>query len=156
MAVTNFYTVTIELAHAGASVAYADANLASHQEDLWWTSHIRIAEAGTAPQRQFILHGRGQPAYGLPPHPTNEWTEPLSAEESDHLYQLLSRMTVAFSPLGRMGFDGSWHTLNIVSGHSNMHFRWWVEVPEGWESVGAVFDYAMELAERTYLISAGA
>jgi hypothetical protein len=156
MAITSFYTVTIKLAHAGASSAYAEGNLDLPKENLFENSRIHIIETGTASQRQFILHGRGQPAYGLPPHSTNEWTEPLQTEESDHLYQLLSQLMVPFPPLGPVGFDGSWSTLNILSGSNDMHFRWWVDVPKGWESVGAVFDYAMELAKRTYLISAEA
>ena len=156
MAVTNFYTVTIKLAHAGANFLYAEGNLNLPQENFLGDCYIHITETGTAAPRQFMLHGRGQPAYGLPPHPTNEWTEPLQAEEVDRLYQLLSQLTVPFSPLGTVGFDGSWSTLNIVSGNHDMHFRWWVDVPNGWESVGAVFDYAMEVAKRTYLMSAEA
>jgi hypothetical protein len=156
MAITNFYTVTIKLADAGVNVAYADENLDLQRESLLGGCHIHITDTGTAPQRQFILHGRGQPAYGLPPHPTDDWTEPLQGEESDHLYHLLSQIEVVFSPLGTVGRDGSWNTLNIVSRGIDMQFRWWVKPPEGWGSVGAVFEYAMELARRTYLISAEA
>jgi len=147
MAIVSFYIVTIEFAGV--------VNLSEpHRYRLPVNCDIRLVESLTPSQRQFTVHGHGRPANIPLEHPRKTWTEPLTAEENDHLINLLEQMRVAYALPEGVGMDGSWNTLTIMSGKHNMSFQWWAYVPEGWESVSAVFDYVLALAERTYLTSA--
>jgi len=117
----------------------------------FFTSDIAIVHSVRAPGEGFSLHGRGKPAWDLPNVPSPEWCALLTAEETERLLALLGEIAVPFAPPRLAGFDGSWHILEIASGAHSIRLEWWVDLPSGWESVGAVYDHAVSLARRTYL-----
>ena len=72
----------------------------------------------------------------------------LSVEETEHLLELLGRTAVKVPWQPLVGRDGTDRELTLKGAMSSMTFRWWVEVPPGWESIGAVFDYVKAIDDR--------
>lgn len=124
-----------------------------HSAPPFFNADIAITHPYRIPEEGFLLHGRGKPAWDLPNMPSPEWRASLIAEESDRLVALLEQLTVPYTPPRPAGFDGTWHILEIATGAHSMRLEWWVELPPGWESAGALYDYALTIARRTYLES---
>ena len=97
---------------------------------------ITLVETWIESQRSFALYEGQLPFYTL------------DDNETDALLHLLGQLTLRVPWDSAVGFDGFTHTLTLKRPMSHAEFQWWVEVPQGWESVGAVFDYVMALAKR--------
>lgn len=100
---------------------------------------LRIVAAGTAAGRTFALVHDAQPVYTLTP------------AEADELLRLVGALAPKAPWQAAAGFDGCTYTLALKGPMSGMTFTWWVDVPAGWESVGAVAEYVLGLARRAGL-----
>ena len=125
----------------------------THSAPPFFTSDIVISQPLRTPGQGLGLHGRGKPAWDLPTVPSPEWRASLTSEETDHLLALLEELVVGYVAPRPTGFDGPWHILEIAAGAHTMRFEWWADIPPGWERAGALYDYALSLARRTYLAS---
>jgi hypothetical protein len=97
---------------------------------------VRLVQLPLGPARTFALTEGKKPIYTL------------NAGETEDLLRLLGQITVKAPWEAMVGCDGATCTLLLKGPMSEMTFNWWVQVPKGWESVGAVFDYVMKLARR--------
>ncbi len=97
---------------------------------------IRIVESEDDATRSFTLHHGSRFVYTL------------SGDETNEFLRLLREMVVKAPWDAAVGFDGCTYTLILKGPMSDITFSWWVEVPKGWESIGAVSAYVMRLAER--------
>jgi hypothetical protein len=97
---------------------------------------IRLVESGTGAERAFTFVDGTRPVYTL------------TAGEMDELLRLLGQMAARAPWEAAAGFDGCTYTLLLTGPMSEISFSWWVEVPKGWESIGAVAGYVMRLADR--------
>lgn len=97
---------------------------------------IRLVESRTDATRAFTLMHGTQSVYTL------------TVDETDELLRLLGKMVVGAPWQAMAGFDGCTYTLILKGPMSGITFSWWVEVPQGWESIGAVSDFVMSLADR--------
>jgi hypothetical protein len=98
---------------------------------------IHLVELQTDAARTFTLFHRGRSVYTL------------TAGEADELRRLVQQVAVtvpAWEPM--LGFDGITYTLTLKGPMSDVTFSWWMEVPEGWESVSAVADSVLCLVDR--------
>lgn len=102
---------------------------------------IRLVESGTGAERAFAFVDGTRPVYTL------------TAGETGELLRLLGQMAVRAPWEAAAGFDGCTYTLVLTGPMSEITFSWWVEVPKGWESIGAVAGYVMDLAKRCGLNS---
>lgn len=128
---------------------------------------IRLVEASRAKQPQFTLHGyvrnRVLDFPALEQHRNYNagtgsviWSTALSAAEGVQLVALLEAVTVPLMATSFPGADGTWFTLAVERGSfaASFRFSWWMKPPEGWESVGAVMGYILQLARNTFVTSA--
>jgi hypothetical protein len=97
---------------------------------------IRVVESVNDQHRVWTLTAPGQPDYQLTP------------EETDRLLELCSRISLSAPWRGQMGFDGATSTLALKSAMSEMAFSWWGDTPAEWQSVGALFDCVMSIANN--------
>lgn len=97
---------------------------------------IHLVESRTGATRAFSLLRGTEPAYAL------------TVDENSELLRLLGQIEVQAPWEARIGFDGCTYDLILKGPLTEVTFRWWLEVPQGWESVGAVADYVMSLAQR--------
>jgi hypothetical protein len=99
---------------------------------------IRLVESPTKSGRTFILYDGSRHVYAL------------TAEETEQLLHLLGQIVVKAPweavPAARL--DGPVYTLLLKGPLSEVTFNWGSKMPKEWESVGAVVDYALCLAER--------
>jgi hypothetical protein len=72
----------------------------------------------------------------------------FSREEADSLWQLLNQVEIVTPWQGEVGKDGMVSELIIQGGMSHIRFSWWGNVPAEWQSIGAVFDYVMAIAQK--------
>lgn len=100
------------------------------------THAVRLVESQSEQGRSFTLHDGGRPEYTL------------TSEETERLVALLGQIAVAVPWQSIAGFDGTDYTLVLRRAMSSITFGWWAMTPTGWESVGAVFDYVMDVAKR--------
>ena len=126
----HFTTIVIEFA-VPAWVSSRETN-----RDIPLGRLIRLAESKTESEHTFTLYDGTQPGYTL------------TADESGQLLRLLGQIVVKAPWDAKAGFDGTTYTLMLKGPMSEMRFNWWVQVPKGWESIKAVFDYVMALTER--------
>ncbi|MFZ5920783.1 MAG: hypothetical protein ACOYY3_06995 [Chloroflexota bacterium] len=66
----------------------------------------------------------------------------LSPGESAELVRLMQGMTVSAPRKPVIAFDGPASELLIRQHGSDLSFRWHIERPDEWESVGKLFEYA--------------
>jgi len=106
------------------------------ERDAPFGAPIRLVESEADAARAFTLYHGNRSVYTL------------TAGETDELLSLLGQMEVK-APWGAMiGFDGCTYTMKLIGPMSDVTFSWWMEVPKGWESVGAVADYVLSLVDR--------
>ena len=128
-------------------------SMSIHSAPPIFNSDIALTQSLRAPGQGFSLHGRGKPSWDLPSVPSPEWRASLPPEETGHLLALLEQLVVPYVAPRPSGLDGPWHILEIAAGAHGVRFEWWAELPPGWERAGALYDYALSLACRTYLAS---
>ena len=97
---------------------------------------VRLVESQSDQGHSFALHDGERPEYTL------------TCEETEQLVALLGQIAVTVPWQSMAGFDGTDYALVLRGAMSSISFGWWVTVPTGWESVGAVFDYVMNVARR--------
>jgi len=160
MPVTRFITCSIIMAGA-ATLALPEIG-ESGQDCV-----IRLVETSQTKQPQFTLHGyiRNR-VLGFPELAQHRnyntatgsviWSMPLSSVENARLMTLLDAVTVPLLASSFPGADGTWFTLAVERGSfaGSFRFYWWMKPPEGWESIGAVLDYLLQLGESTFVASA--
>jgi hypothetical protein len=101
---------------------------------------LRLIESKTDAARTFTLVQGTRSVYTL------------TTGEADEFLHLLGQMAVKAPWEGpALGCDGCTYTLILNGPMSGVTFRWWVKIPAGWESIGAVADYVLHLAERVGL-----
>ncbi|MFN8490010.1 MAG: hypothetical protein U0350_20655 [Caldilineaceae bacterium] len=160
MPVTRFVTCSIIM--AGATTLPLPEIGESGQDCV-----LRLVETSRTTQPQFTLHGyiRNR-VLGFPELAQHcnynagtgsvIWSTPLSTAENARLMTRLEAVTVPLLASSWPGTDGTWFTLAVERGSfaGSFRFSWWMKPPEGWESVGAVLGYMLELGESTFLASA--
>jgi hypothetical protein len=129
MAIMYFYSVNIEFA---TSPWGRQRSQGGGPHDCT----VRLVESRRGPAPQFTLYDGERPLSAL------------AATETNEMLRLLSQVTMQAPWDARVGRDGATFTLRLEGPMSYAEFNWWLEVPKGWESIGAVFDYAMSLAKR--------
>ena len=77
-----------------------------------------------------------------------ELTRGIRTEEALGIRAEFEKTTVPCVPSAKMlgGFDGSTHEITICRGITQSVFRWWVDVPDGW-------DHLAVMAGRIHLLS---
>jgi hypothetical protein len=130
MPVKTLETIAIEFADADNSPPELQP------KSIPVTRSLRLVESQINQTRTFTFFEGAVTAYSL------------SVEETEHLLELLGRTAakVPWQPL--VGRDGTDRELTLKRAMSSITFRWWVEVPPGWESIGAVFDYVKAIDDR--------
>ena len=123
----------------------------AHPAPPFFSSDIVLKRLLRADDEGFRLHGRGKPAWDLPTVPIPEWHAALAPEENDHLLALLADLVVPYAVPRGAGLDGTWHILEMSAGAHTIRLEWWVDPPPAWAQAGALYDYAVSLARRTYL-----
>jgi len=142
MPISSSYSVTIQ---------FAEARLFGPQAGEPWAGGcaVRLVEPLRG-EGSFMLHGLGLPGYGLPPSAPGEWAAPLTGDEDARLRELLGRLEVRQAPPVQPGFDGTWYTLSLLGGATELRLVWWAEAPDGWESAAELFEFALTAARRIY------
>ena len=126
---------------------------------------IQLLQSARTVQPQFTLYGyvrnRALDLPDLEQHPQYDaatqsvtWSTELSAAENARLLTLLAAVSVPIMAHSLPGTDGTWYDLVVEQMAGRFHFRWWVQPPAGWESVGAVVAYLLALSQTTFQTSA--
>ncbi len=130
MPIRTLQTISIEFGGGGP------VSPGSQPDRFPATRAIRLVESRTGQPYTFILYDGSRPEYTL------------AEEETERLLHLLGQIAVMAPWQPCVGFDGTDYELTLKSAMSSVTFCWWVEAPAGWETVGAVFDYVMAVADR--------
>jgi hypothetical protein len=129
MAVMSFLTIAIEFAGPEWAIER------QHHDGLPGRL-IRLVESQAEGNREFAMYDRTQLVYTL------------TADETDRLLHLLERVVIGAPWEASYGLDGTNFALRLRGPMSEAAFHWWGQVPKGWESIGAVFDHVISLADR--------
>jgi len=99
---------------------------------------LRLVESRTQAGRTFVLYDGGRRVYAL------------TAEETEQLLHLLEHIVVKapWEAVPHVRLDGPVYALRLQGPLSEVTFNWGAQMPKEWESVGAVADYVLGLAER--------
>jgi len=128
MPIMTLRSVVIELFNS--SYTFHDSR---RQPQDGLTSQVVVKEDQS---RRFTLEIRDRPPYVF------------TREEADSLWRLLNQVEIANLWQGEFGLDGIVSELVIQGGVSHIRFSWWGDVPAEWQSIGAVFDYVMAIAQK--------
>jgi hypothetical protein len=103
---------------------------------------IRLVESPTKSGHTFILYDGSRRIYAL------------TADETEQLLHLLGQIVLQapWEAVPAVRFDGPVYTLLLKGPLSEAMFNWGWKMPKEWESVGAVVDYVLGLAERYELL----
>jgi hypothetical protein len=94
-----------------------------------------LGESRAGSSRSYTLHEGEGPVYTL------------SVEETAQLDHLLGQIGVKAPWQGSAGFDGITYELTLQHAMSSVTFRWWIDVPDAWPGVGALFDHVLAVAD---------
>ena len=131
MPISQNFAVTIEFAGAAPFTGGAQSDRS------FATRKIRLVESYVNQIQHFTLHEVEKPEYIL------------TTDETARLSQMLGQMEVKVPWQGYAGFDGTDYELALLGAMSSVTFRWWVQVPSEWEQAGRVFDFVLEIADRS-------
>lgn len=126
MPAMSFQSIIIEFAEAAEP--FQDSS-EKHQGSI-----IRLVES-VDKHREFTLMVPKLPSYVL------------GTDETDRLLELLGQIAIAAPWQGRIGRDGTVHELSLLGAMSHVTFRWWLDAPQEWRSVGELFDHIISMVK---------
>jgi hypothetical protein len=99
---------------------------------------LRLVESRTQAGRTFVLYDGSRRVYAL------------TTEETEQLLHLLEHIVVKapWEAVPPVRLDGPVYALLLQGPLSEVTFHWGAQMPKEWESVSAVADYVLGLAER--------
>ncbi|GEM_PF-4536112 len=122
MAFLTFRRIIIDLSNG------PDFPIRRETDPLAFTLHF--VNLGSLDEPEFELRQGQSPVYRLSP------------DESAELLRLMQAMTVSAPRKPVFAFDGLASELLIRQQGSDLSFRWHIQRPGEWESVGKLFEYA--------------
>lgn len=84
-----------------------------------------------------------------------EWTKSVGAGCASHLLRQLAAARVSAMPGCSMGVDGVTYELTLRQGVNSIVYRWWNEVPKGYEALAVFCNALLELGGINAVVSIG-